>query len=259
MPPKKGKKKISSSASSSGSAEGALVQLKPSQILYTYGKLLPYFSGCGRTLQGTLDQIVRGEMTAADLPAIAVISAEVSVGADKAGGDKEHGGGDDDGWSSEEEGAASAARRGDAGAAAAGASGNAKRAPEKETRFFSTNNRRLWVLKQCEERGMLGPEGTIGVRLQRPDVAKRMVEKGTRSFRIERATDKVKILDVEPPRKVHGEFAPPGDDDDEDDDEGGEQCGRETSAGDEGGGGNHRGDGGVPSRPPPVPLTREMM
>ena len=44
MPPKKGKKKISSSASSSGSAEGALVQLKPSQILYTYGKLLPYFS-----------------------------------------------------------------------------------------------------------------------------------------------------------------------------------------------------------------------
>jgi len=220
MPPKKGKKKISSSASSSGSAEGALVQLKPSQILYTYGKLLPYFSGCGRTLQGTLDQIVRGEMTAADLPAIAVISAEVSVGADKAGGDKEHGGGDDDGWSSEEEGRGKRGKARRRGGGGGGASGNAKRAPEKETRFFSTNNRRLWVLKQCEERGMLGPEGTIGVRLQRPDVAKRMVEKGTRSFRIERATDKVKILDVEPPRKVHGEFAPPGDDDDEDDDEG---------------------------------------
>ena len=229
MPPKKGKKKISTSASSSGSAEGALVQLKPSQILYTYGKLLPYFSGCGRTLQGTLDQIVSGEMTAADLPAIAVISAEVSVGGDKAGGDKEKGGGDDDGWSSEEEGRGKRGKGKRRGGGGGGASGNAKRAPEKETRFYSTNNRRLWVLKQCEERGLLGPEGTIGVRLQRPDVAKRMVEKGTRSFRIERATDKVKILDVEPPQKVHGEFAPPPRDDDDDEDDDGENSADEKT------------------------------
>ena len=139
-----------------------------------------------------------------------MISAEVSVGADKAGGDKEHGGEDDDGWSSEEEGRGKRGKARRRGGGGGGASGNAKRAPEKETRFYGTNNRRLWVLKQCEERGMLGPEGTIGVRLQRPDVAKRMVEKGTRSFRIERATDKVKILDVEPPQKVHGEFAHQG-------------------------------------------------
>ena len=43
---------------------------------------------------------------------------------------------------------------------------------------------------------------------------------GHAQFRIERATDKVKILDAEPPQKVHGEFAPPRDDDDDEDDDG---------------------------------------
>ena len=148
-----------------------------------------------------------------------------------------------------------ARRRGGGGG---GASGNAKRAPEKETRFYSTNNRRLWVLKQCEERGMLGPEGTIGVRLQRPDVAKRMVEKGTRSFRIERATDKVKIRTWSRPRRCTASSPHPGTTTTKTT-TAGSAARTETSAGDEGGGGNHRGDGGVPSRPPPVPLTREMM
>ena len=61
------------------------------------------------------------------------------------------------------------------------------------------DSRRLWVLRECEARGLLGEEGTVGVRLTRPDVSKRMVEKGTRSFRVERATDAVKILDVDVP------------------------------------------------------------
>ena len=222
MPPdkKKEKKKGSRKASSSGSAEGPLVPLRPSEILYTYSKVLPYFSGCGRTLEGTLAEIESGAIQASDLPAIAVIAAEMPVKGEATKTDAR----DDDGWSSDEDargkrGKGKSARRG-GGETLVGARKRNPRENVKETKFFSTNNRRLWVLKQCEARGLLGPEGTIGVRLQRPDVAKRMVEKGTRSFRVERATDKVKILDVEPPQKVHGEFAPPGDDDDEDDDGG---------------------------------------
>jgi hypothetical protein len=205
MPPekKKEKKKVSSKASSSGSAEGPLVPLRPSEILYTYSKVLPYFSGCGRTLEGTLAEIESGAIKASDLPAIAVIAAEMPV----KGEDKKSDARDDDGWSSDEDARGkrgkgkSVSRRG--GGDDKGGGGRKKNAlvPQKETKFFSTNNRRLWVLKQCEARGLLGPEGTVGVRLQRPDVAKRMVEKGTRSFRVERATNVVKILDVEPPAR----------------------------------------------------------
>jgi hypothetical protein len=193
--PQKEKKKGSSKASSSGSAEGPLLQLRPSQILYTYSKVLPYFSGCGRTLEGTLAEIESGAMKACDLPAIAVISADVPVGPVPKNGDADQG--KDDGWSSEEDG-----RKGKKGRKKSGGGGGKsgrKSTQTTETKFFSTNNRRLWVLKQCERRGLLGEEGTIGVRLQRPEVSKRMVEKGTRSFRIERASDDVKIVDVEAP------------------------------------------------------------
>ena len=222
MPPekKKEKKKGSRKASSSGSAEGPLVPLRPSEILYTYSKVLPYFSGCGRTLEGTLAEIESGAIKASDLPAIAVIAAEMPV----KGEDKKPGARDDDGWSSDEDargkrGKGKSARR---GGGDDGVGSGRKKPPrdEKETKFFSTNNRRLWVLKQCEARGLLGPEGTIGVRLQRADVAKRMVEKGTRSFRVERATDTVKILDVEAPaaRDATGEakLSAEGSDDEDD-------------------------------------------
>jgi hypothetical protein len=222
MPPekKKEKKKGSRKASSSGSAEGPLVPLRPSEILYTYSKVLPYFSGCGRTLKGTLAEIESGAIKASDLPAIAVIAAEMPV----KGEDKKTDVRDDDGWSSDEDargkrGKGKSARR---GGGDDGVGSGRKKPPrdEKETKFFSTNNRRLWVLKQCEARGLLGPEGTVGVRLQRPDVAKRMVEKGTRSFRVERATSVVKILDVEPPaRNANEQRAGDARDESEKDDE----------------------------------------
>lgn len=226
MPPekKKEKKKGSRKASSSGSAEGPLVPLRPSEILYTYSKVLPYFSGCGRTLKGTLAEIESGAIKASDLPAIAVIAAEMPV----KGEDKKTDVRDDDGWSSDEDargkrGKGKSARR---GGGDDGVGSGRKKPPrdEKETKFFSTNNRRLWVLKRCEALGLLGPEGKIGVRLQRPDVAKRMVEKGTRSFRVERATNEVKILDVEAPARNAPGDEHPGDEnpsreetDDEDD------------------------------------------
>ena len=231
MPPekKKEKKKVSSKASSSGSAEGPLVPLRPSEILYTYSKVLPYFSGCGRTLEGTLAEIESGAIKASDLPAIAVIAAEMPV----KGEDKKPDARDDDGWSSDEDargkrgkGKSVSRRGGGDDGVGGGRKKNALR--QKETKFFSTNNRRLWVLKQCEARGLLGPEGTVGVRLQRPDIARRMVEKGTRSFRVERATSEVKILDVEPPARNANVAAGDARDESEKDDEDEENLG-ETS------------------------------
>ena len=110
MPPekKKEKKKGSRKASSSGSAEGPLVPLRPSEILYTYSKVLPYFSGCGRTLKGTLAEIESGAIKASDLPAIAVIAAEMPV----KGEDKKTDARDDDGWSSDEDARGKRAARG---------------------------------------------------------------------------------------------------------------------------------------------------
>ena len=106
MPPKKEKKKKKISPSpycSAGGNLGDLTQLAPSQILYTQSRLLPYFSGCGRTLESTLGQVASGELAPDQLPAIAVIAAEVEVGLDKKEGKKE-GHVADDGWSSDEDG-----------------------------------------------------------------------------------------------------------------------------------------------------------
>ena len=235
MPPKKDKAKLKKGSSSSGSAEGPLVQLRPSEILYTYSKVLPYFSGCGRTLRHTLDEIARGAMRPSDLPAIAVISAEVpsATGTSdardtRACGDK---GPSHDGWSSDEDGGKRGGGKRGGGKRRGGGDRRDERKPsdEKVVKYFSTNNRRLWVLRECEARGLLGPEGTIGVRLQRPDASKRMVEKGTRSFRLERCTDKVTLVKASEPNKTEdGDDGDGGDDDDDaptddakDDDNGG--------------------------------------
>ena len=184
----------------------AATRLKPSDIIYTYSKVLPYFSGCGRTLQHTLDEIKSGRLKPGDLPAMSVIGAEVdpSVGmskATKAQAEKAKAQ-YTDGWSSDEDGGRG---RGKGGKKKRGGGGGGNRGQEKGgdkptpkvMKFFSTNNRRLWVLRECERIGLLGPDGTVAVRLQRADISKRMVEKGTRSFRIERCADEVVLVKVD--------------------------------------------------------------
>ena len=185
----------------------AATRLKPSDILYTYSKVLPYFSGCGRTLQHTLDEIKSGRLKPGDLPAMSVIGAEVdpSVGMSKATKAQAEmaKARDTDGWSSDEDdgrgrGKGGKKKRGGGGG---GNRGGAEKGGDKPTpkvmKFFSTNNRRLWVLRECERLGLLGPDGTVAVRLQRADISKRMVEKGTRSFRIERCADEVVLVKVD--------------------------------------------------------------
>ena len=173
-----------SKAGGSGSSggDGSLVHIRPSSVLYTFSKIRPSFSGCGRTLQQTLEQIIAGELSPHDLPPIAVISAEMTY--DLTNEDGEEG-------SEDEDSGRGKGKRG-GGKGKKGGGGGAKQ--QSHIRYFSMNNRRLWVLRQCEERGLLGETGTVGVRMERPDVCKRLVEKGSRNFRLDRCCDKVTIM-----------------------------------------------------------------
>ena len=57
--------------------------------------------------------------------------------------------------------------------------------------FVSTNNRRLWVFKEAEKRGILQ---TIRVRLQPKEVGERLARKGSRNFRLDRISLEARIV-----------------------------------------------------------------
>lgn len=99
-----------------------LIDVSPSRVRFQHSKIRPVFSGCGRSVMETLEEIRRGSLEPADLPPIQVII----------GPDENDGGGP---W------------------------------------YFSLNNRRLWVLKQCYKEGLLDNErynNTIPVRVRMP-------------------------------------------------------------------------------------------
>jgi hypothetical protein len=68
---KNGKKK-SSSKNASGQGGGELLYISPSRIRYQHSRIRPTFSGCGRSVTDTLDEIRRGELNPWDLPIIQV-------------------------------------------------------------------------------------------------------------------------------------------------------------------------------------------
>ncbi|CAM9279908.1 unnamed protein product [Discosporangium mesarthrocarpum] len=104
--------------SSSGAGAGfAIWEVDPRRIRFAHSKIKPVFSGCGRTIEKTLEEIRTGKTSPSDLPLITVIHdpADTSSG---------------------------------------------------EPWFFSLNNRRLYVLKVCQEEGLLGPLGLVPVRVR---------------------------------------------------------------------------------------------
>mmetsp|Transcript_20936 Transcript_20936/g.38402 ORF Transcript_20936/g.38402 Transcript_20936/m.38402 type:complete len:260 (-) Transcript_20936:48-827(-) len=99
-----------------------LIDVSPSRVRFQHSKIRPVFSGCGRSVLETLEEIRRGSLEPGDLPPIQVII----------GPDENDGSGP---W------------------------------------YFSLNNRRLWVLKQCYKEGLLDNErynNTIPVRVRMP-------------------------------------------------------------------------------------------
>lgn len=85
------------------------VKIDPTTVFFTHSRIRGTFSGCGKRLVETLEEITSGQLKVEDLPVITVI----------------HDG----------------------------------------ERYISLNNRRLWVLKQCHEKGFL-EEGKVLVRMR---------------------------------------------------------------------------------------------
>ncbi|KAL7462671.1 hypothetical protein ACHAXS_003044, partial [Conticribra weissflogii] len=110
----------STSVALSASSAAGLINIPPSRIRFQHSRIRPHFSGCGRRVVDTLEEIRRGDLSPLDLPPIQVL-----VGPDE-----------NDGlgpW------------------------------------YFSLNNRRLWVLKRCEEEGLLDSfHGMIPARVRVP-------------------------------------------------------------------------------------------
>lgn len=52
---------------------GAVVELDPSCIYFTFSRIRPQFS-CGRTIQSTLDQLLANELQPSDLPLLSVLT-----------------------------------------------------------------------------------------------------------------------------------------------------------------------------------------
>ncbi|KAL7540381.1 hypothetical protein ACHAXR_010074 [Thalassiosira sp. AJA248-18] len=93
-----------------------LIYVCPSRVRFQHSRIRPFFSGCGRSVVETLEEIREGRLDPGALPPIQVI-----IGPDE-----------NDGlgpW------------------------------------YFSLNNRRLWVLKQCHREGILD---NISVRVRTP-------------------------------------------------------------------------------------------
>lgn len=86
------------------------MELRPSEIYFTHSKIRGQFTGCGKRLEETLQELIDGTTKISDIPKIKVIV------------DPETG------------------------------------------KYFSMNNRRLWVFKQLEDRGLLA---TVPVTMER--------------------------------------------------------------------------------------------
>ncbi|GHP02278.1 hypothetical protein PPROV_000103500 [Pycnococcus provasolii] len=163
-----------------GGAE-SMLEVDPLDVLFSYGKINSVFSGTTppRTLTSTLADILSKKLAPEQLPAIAVIPlpAEYTASRAKSGENDD----DDDGDDGEK-------RRG------------SKRKQKKEKhkqndvvaqKYASLNNRRLWVLRECRSQGVLT---TIKVRVKPPDECARLLAKGSRTFRLDRVTDRATVL-----------------------------------------------------------------
>ena len=164
------------------------VELKPSEIYFTFSKISDTFSGCSKTLTETLLQLEKRDISSRDIPAIAVVEIDKPTAGDEREDDDEESD-DEDG-----DGRKSSARK-----------KKKKNKMKREKIFVSMNNRRLWVFKEAEKRGILQ---TIRVRLQPKEVGERLARKGSRNFRLDRISLEARIVaekttavvEEEPPR-----------------------------------------------------------
>lgn len=135
-------------------SSGDMIWVDPARIRFQHSRIRPVFSGCGRSVVGTLEEIRHGRLSPSDLPPILVI-----VGRPETNEFTATMVGDDD--EDDVSGRRSGRRR--------------KQQPRNaslagsQTWYFSLNNRRLWVLKRCREEGLLvTTENKVLVRVREP-------------------------------------------------------------------------------------------
>ncbi|KAL3937947.1 MAG: hypothetical protein SGBAC_007049 [Bacillariaceae sp.] len=68
----KKKKANTTAAAAVAAAEGGLM-VDPIRVRFQHSKIRPVFSGCGRSVEGTLEEIRQGKLNPSDLPPIQVI------------------------------------------------------------------------------------------------------------------------------------------------------------------------------------------
>ena len=151
------------------------VELKPSEIYFTFSKISDTFSGCSKTLMETLLQLEKRDISSRDIPAIAVVEIDKPTAGDDEREEDDEESDDEDG-----DGRKSSARK-----------KKKKNKMKTEKIFVSMNNRRLWVFKEAEKRGILQ---TIRVRLQPKEVGERLARKGSRNFRLDRISLDARIV-----------------------------------------------------------------
>ena len=175
-----------------------VINIDPLEVAFSYKKLSPNFSGCGRSLQHTLDDILEGRLSASDLPQIAVL-AMPNVGSErtntkerKGKGNKKNGGKGskskriqrDESSDEEPDSFFSSNKQGQAGSSGSGgifSGGRSSKAGSvglpvpvaQRYRYFSLNNRRLWVLRQARLAGKI--TGAVACRLKPSDVCERLL------------------------------------------------------------------------------------
>lgn len=69
----KGKRGNAGGSGASGAAGFSVIDVDPRRVRYAHSKIKPVFSGCGRTIEQTLQEIRDGKTLPSDLPAITVL------------------------------------------------------------------------------------------------------------------------------------------------------------------------------------------
>lgn len=169
-----GRKPTASSNNKANKKNDVFIDLRPSEIYFTFSKISDTFSGCSKTLMETLLQLEKRDISSRDIPAVAVVEIDKPT----AGGEREED--DEESDDEEEDRRKSSARK-----------KKKKNKMKTEKIFVSMNNRRLWVFKEAEKRGILQ---TIRVRLQPKEVGERLARKGSRNFRLDRISLEARIV-----------------------------------------------------------------
>jgi hypothetical protein len=157
---------------------GRMIWVDPARIRFQHSKIRPVFSGCGRSVVGTLDEIRQGSLHPSDLPPIIVILGRRNVDNDHDHDDDCDDHDDDD---PEDELQSERSTKGRKNRDKGRHNRQKKQKPNRlannddtvddsnNVEYFSLNNRRLWVLKRCREEGLLANTNhKIQVRVREP-------------------------------------------------------------------------------------------